>query len=85
MKVVYVFFGFNRLIYREVEYNEWQNRVIYPEEILQLRRENITFMYFQHALIIPLQNIRYDNLRVLSVDINEEIHCYVGDSGNDSL
>ena len=205
MKVVDVFFGFNHPIYREVEYNEWRNRVIYPEEILRLRTENISFRghnsppltnqggdfkleervqslkrmapkggssnemwqrlarshdqvnhvvsramqnlglnetprlrlvgikneinlwravlrhsqylksesdrpvsfdgcyldgcmddimsslqektegYFQHALTTPLQNIQYDNLRVLSVDINEEIHCYVGDSDDDSL
>ena len=39
MKVVDVSFGFNQPFYREVEYNEWRNTVIYPEEILQLRTE----------------------------------------------
>ena len=38
-----MFFAFNHPIYREVEYNELRQKVIFPNEITELRKQNISF------------------------------------------
>ena len=38
-----MFYAFNHPIYREVEYNELRQRILFPSEIGQLRQENITY------------------------------------------
>ena len=38
-----LFYAFNDPIYREVEYSELNNKVIYPEEMKNILNENITF------------------------------------------
>ena len=38
-----MFHGFNHLIYREVEYSDLCNKVLYPEVVKELRKQNISF------------------------------------------
>ena len=42
-KFLGMFYGFNHPIYREVEYTELKNSVLYPQEVATLRNRNITF------------------------------------------
>ena len=44
MKFLSTFFGFNHPIYREVEYSELRNKVLYPESVKLLRKSNTTFV-----------------------------------------
>ena len=37
------FFGFKHPIYREVEYHELQNKVLYPQPIKEMLDNNVTF------------------------------------------
>ena len=37
------FFAFNHPIYREVEYNELRQKVMFPQEVSTLRKDNISF------------------------------------------
>ena len=38
-----LFFAFNHPIYREMEYRDLKNRVLYPPEIKQLRDRNVSY------------------------------------------
>ena len=37
------FYGFQHPIYREIEYRDLRNKVIYPEPVLKQRYENLSF------------------------------------------
>ena len=43
MKCIDMFYGFNHPIYREVEYSDLRNKVLYPEVVKELRKQNISF------------------------------------------
>ena len=43
MKCIDMFYGFNHPIYREVEYSDLRNKVLYPEVVKELRKRNISF------------------------------------------
>ena len=38
-----IFFGFTHPVYREVEYRELQNKVLYPQSIKEMLDNNVTF------------------------------------------
>ena len=43
MKCMDMFFGFNHPLYREIEYNELRNKVLFPRDVEMVRDCNITF------------------------------------------
>ena len=43
MKCIYMFYGFNHPIYREVKYSDLRNKVLYPEVVKELKKRNISF------------------------------------------
>ena len=43
MKCIDMFYGFNHPIYREVEYSDLCNKVLYPEVVKELRKQNVSF------------------------------------------
>ena len=38
-----LFYGFNHPIYREIEYRDLRNKAIYPENVSNQRKQNLTF------------------------------------------
>ena len=43
MKCIDMFYRFNHPIYREVDYSDCCNKVLYPDVVKELRKENISF------------------------------------------
>ena len=43
MKCIDMFYRFNHPIYREVEYSDRRNKVLYPDVVKELRKQNISF------------------------------------------
>ena len=43
MKFLGAFYGFNHPIYREVEYRELRNLALFPPDVLNLRKQNLSF------------------------------------------
>ena len=43
-----LFYAFKHPIYREVEYRDLRNKVIYPNVVYKLLSENITFSFCNH-------------------------------------
>ena len=41
MKCIDIFYGFNHPIYREVEYSDLRNKILYPEVVKEL--QNVSF------------------------------------------
>lgn len=38
-----LFYGFNHPIYREIEYRDLRNKVLYPNQVKQQRKKNLTY------------------------------------------